>query len=65
MAKQMWDDPDGLTGLMEWVDGVMAPESFVTVVRVCNTFCGAVWCVVHCRIMLCGVTQDVVWCGER
>lgn len=35
LAEQLWFDPDGLAGLIEWVDEIMAPDStFFTVVRV-------------------------------
>jgi hypothetical protein len=34
LAERMWFNPEGLAGLMEFVDGLVAPQSFVSVVQV-------------------------------
>jgi hypothetical protein len=34
LAERMWFNPEGLAGLMEFVDELVAPQSFVTVVQV-------------------------------
>jgi hypothetical protein len=34
LAERMWFNPEGLAGLMEFVEGLVAPQSFVSVVQV-------------------------------
>jgi hypothetical protein len=38
LAERMWFNPEGLAGLMEFVDELVAPDSFVSVVQVRRGF---------------------------